>query len=718
MLRGYVRPLLFPLIVAACGDSGGSSASNGATDGGTAAETGGASDTDTTAGSASQSASETEPTGGSDSQASLTGTTEPTPTTAVDSDSSSGPSSVSDPRPDTSTGPVSASEGDTSTGSSTTDAGDTGDTGTSGGSEGTGTSTGSGEPLACADVPPGFPDVDNPDCAVAPQVGLFNPVVEWSKQSWTVAPMYNQVMSTPIVVSLNDDNLDGEIDGEDTPDIVFNTFAGADSGGAGWLRAVSGKDGAELLNIGNQNINGTAGIAGGDIDGDGIVELVTVTSSGSVKAFEHDGTLKWATPVLNVSKYQYPAIADMNADGTPEVIFGRAILNADGSLRGNAAHGVGRSASVVADLDDDGDQELIGGNAIYDVDAKTLWFNNLLDGWVAVADVDQDGKLDVVVTEVDSGRVRLQDHTGAVKWDVMFPGGGGGPPTIADYDGDGAPEIGIAGKTGYAVFEGDGAVRWQKPTQDASSMQTGSSVYDFEGDGAADVIYNDEVRLRVYAGVDGTEKLNILGHGSATLWEYPIVVDVDNDGQSEIVVTNNNYVYGTRTGVTVYGDMNGSWRPGRKIWNQHAYSITNINDDGSIPQIPAQNYKTYNNFRSGDTSPPDGSKTPDVTLEVPEPCTFECGDGKLSVWVHPGNVGASPVTSGTTIEVIGLVQGQPMKLGEVVVPDDIAAGYFLDAVKFEVDAAGLESITVKVSIGEAECNQNNNEAVVPGPFCG
>ena len=51
---------------------------------------------------------------------------------------------------------------------------------------------------------------------------------------------------------------------------------------------------------------------------------------------------------------------------------------------------------------------------------------------------------------------------------------------------------------------------------------------------------------------------------------------IDNDGQSEIVVINNNYAYGTKTGVTVYGDKDKSWRPARKIWNQHAYYITNM----------------------------------------------------------------------------------------------------------------------------------------------
>ncbi len=48
----------------------------------------------------------------------------------------------------------------------------------------------------------------------------------------------------------------------------------------------------------------------------------------------------------------------------------------------------------------------------------------------------------------------------------------------------------------------------------------------------------------------------------------------DNDGQVEIVVAHNNLLQ-TNYGVSVIGDKDKSWRPGRKIWNQHAYNITN-----------------------------------------------------------------------------------------------------------------------------------------------
>ena len=47
------------------------------------------------------------------------------------------------------------------------------------------------------------------------------------------------------------------------------------------------------------------------------------------------------------------------------------------------------------------------------------------------------------------------------------------------------------------------------------------------------------------------------------------------------------------TGIRVYKDKLDRWASSRAMWNQHAYSITNINDDSTIPKTSAwaQNYK-------------------------------------------------------------------------------------------------------------------------------
>jgi hypothetical protein len=38
---------------------------------------------------------------------------------------------------------------------------------------------------------------------------------------------------------------------------------------------------------------------------------------------------------------------------------------------------------------------------------------------------------------------------------VPCPGGGGGPPTVADFDGDGLPELGVAGQAFYTIYDID-----------------------------------------------------------------------------------------------------------------------------------------------------------------------------------------------------------------------------------------------------------------------
>jgi hypothetical protein len=501
---------------------------------------------------------------------------------------------------------------------------------------------------------------------------------------------------------------------------VFTTFAGGAHQTVGYLRAVSGADGTEILNIGPaESVCGSAGVAGGDIDGDGVVEILTMNTAAALVAYEHDGALKWTSAPGNTSQYSTPSISDMDGDGKPEIVVGGTIYNNDGSTR--ATSNVGNALAIgsfAADVDGDGTQEVVVGNALIRLDGTTVWQNGLPDGYPAIADIDLDGAPEIAV--VAGGNVRLQRGSdGAQIWQSAIPGGGsGGPPTIADYDGDGAPEVGVAGGAAYVVFDGDGALLWQMPTQDLSSSVTGSSVFDFEGDGVADVVYNDELRLWVYSGTTGSVKLQIDGHGSGTLWEYPLVVDVDNDGQSEIVVTNNNYAYGVKAGVTVIGDLEQSWVPARKIWNQHAYHITNVNDDGTIPANAVQSWTANNNFRSGDLLPADGAAAPDLVLELAEGCEVLCFADSLVLWVYVGNEGASPLVTGATVEVYSVKDGVDTLEASQLVPGPIAAGQFLDALIFEVPAADVDELRIVGTTMEEECKPDNNTVTKTYPFCG
>ena len=459
---------------------------------------------------------------------------------------------------------------------------------------------------------------------IAPRPGQFNPVVEWARTQFSTSPTSNQVAMTPAVIDIN---------GDAVPDIVFSTHISLDDANAnvnGTLRAVSGMDGTELWSVADAayEVAPLSSIAVGDTDLDGHPEIVAVHESGVLVEFEHDGSFKWkSVPISGGIRWGGPSIADLNSDGVPEIIVGATVLNNDGTIRweGNSVGGLGRGdnwiaskfggpLSCVADIDLDGSMEVVAGKSAYRTDGSLYWNSSVPDGFPAVGNFDSDPFAEIVV--VASGNVFLLEHTGQVKWGpVALPGGGrGGAAAIGDVDGDGEPEIGVAGASNFVVLEPDGTIRWRSPTQDISSNATGSSIFDFDGDGNAEVVYTDELYLRIYRGVDG-QVVYELPKSSGTTYEYPLIADVDADGNTEIIaVANITAGFGPQNGIFVIGDANDTWVPTRQIWNQHSYHITNVNDDGTIPLHEENSWQAHNTYRmnlQGDVGDP--IPAPDLT---------------------------------------------------------------------------------------------------------
>ena len=160
-----------------------------------------------------------------------------------------------------------------------------------------------------------------------------------------------------------------------------------------------------------------------------------------------------------------------------------------------------------------------------------------------------------------------------------------------------------------------------KETQDCSSAVTGSSIFDFDGDGEAEVVYSDEVRFRIYEGKSGQELFSIC-NTTGTLLEFPVVADVDNDGQADIIVVSNAYSGLTcdgqkNSGIRIFGSKGGNFVKTRRVWNQHGYTVTNIEEDGTVPRVPKQNWKVsgLNNFRQN--KQPEGEfNAPDMVVSA------------------------------------------------------------------------------------------------------
>ena len=491
-------------------------------------------------------------------------------------------------------------------------------------------------------------------------VPSLNVRLKWAWTGSPVLPSSRDVIMTPAVVDL---------DGDGIPEVVFGTteFRRGGSVEVGVLRAVRGDTGADVFTVADPafQINAASSVAVGDIDGDGRPEIIATDASGQrLIAFEHDGRFKWRSPVLEAIHWGAPAIADLDGDGIPEIVIGRQVLNSDGTIRWTGTGGRGAQPepitqdgplSIVADIDLDGVPEVIAGNTAYRPDGSIKWQAPVPDGLNAVGNLNDDPYAEIVL--VSSGSVWLLRHDGQVIWGpVAIPTSiTGGPPTIADFDGDGKREIGVAGARRYVVFENDGSVKWQSVVQDNSSL-TGSSVFDFEGDGSAEIVYRDELKLRIYRGTDGFILFET-PLSSGTYHEYPVIADVDGDGHAEIIAgTDHNLGAGPVSGLYVFADAGPGWMPTRKIWNQHSYHVTNVNEDGTIPRREDLNWliPELNSFRLNAYAPRDTAQADSFTYRASDG-SLQSNEATVRLVVQRQN--QAPIF--TSAPVLAVTAGQP-----------------------------------------------------------
>ncbi|MFT7521854.1 MAG: hypothetical protein ACI9MC_004006, partial [Kiritimatiellia bacterium] len=299
-----------------------------------------------------------------------------------------------------------------------------------------------------------------------------------------------------------------------------------------------------------------------DIDDDGNVDIILGRN-----ALENDLTLKWSAPggrgwysaylngdgYWNSGYHSFPYEIDGNTD-TLEVVSGSTVFTHDGGLFCELGHYQGTTwvtaadgYPAVADIlrfsgDEVGEPEIV------------LTGNNKVSVYHGVPDYDPNGRSRCLLIDqlpndpyldpaVSSG---LPTHPNCDKTRNSW----GGQPTVADFDGDGDNEIGVAGACWYSVYRFDGAdlERYAlAQTKDWSSASTGSTVFDFNGDDRAEIIFSDEEALYVWhinrdRSAKPWERLESLlvdtNHKSWTIHEYPLVVDLDADGKAEILVAN------------------------------------------------------------------------------------------------------------------------------------------------------------------------------------
>jgi len=631
-----------------------------------------------------------------------------------------------------------------------------------------------------------------PACTYKPKAAPLKAKVKWRWGPTAKAHAnVTDVWSTPVVGRVYDTNCDGKVDELDPPNIIFvsgdakGTCAGCgtttpSTSKTGVLRMLDGATGKEIWSLAKASASsiGFMGltIATGDLDGDQRMDIVAVTGEGYVVLIDADGKVKRTSdkviPGSANDSFGWGgalAVADMDADGYPEVAYGATVFTTKGggltllwTGAGGTAGPATRSISTFVDLDGAADHhlELLAGNTAYQADGSVLWQNAALpNGYPGVGDLDGDGAPEAVL--VESGQVWvLEGKTGKVLLGpvTLAATGNGGPPTVADFDGDGKREIGVAMQTVYSVVKPDLAkkqlgILWQAANHDLSSSVTGSTVFDFEGDGAAEVIYNDECFLWVYDGKTGKVRF-ATPTTSFTATEASLLADVDGDGHAEMVMVSNgadpsasgwkcdvdpwNKADPTTgrpawtppkgapayRGLTVWGDTASSWVGTRTLWNQHTYHVTNICDSrdsactapnvyGTIPKVERQNWKVgwLNNFRQN-VQEKGLFDAPDATVSVVVECI-----SPVVLHAYVRNQGFALLPAGVEVGFFVRRSSGDVLLGKAVTAGALFPGQVTDVTYTVAPADGgtLDLYLAKLLVDPTnptfhECRETNNES--------
>ncbi|WP_332870284.1 FG-GAP repeat domain-containing protein [Psychromonas sp. Urea-02u-13] len=435
---------------------------------------------------------------------------------------------------------------------------------------------------------------------------LINAKVKWRWNASPFMPEYNQIMITPVVAQLNDDNNDGVINGLDVADIVVTTYAGKAYTTPSIVRALSGIDGDELWAYETTLLaDPRFSPAVADLDGDGIVEVLVVDGrAGLLRIANHKGEQQKLITLVDKSISNIN-IADINNDGIAEILVGKTVVSANGDRLFSHSWS---ADSIAFDSNNDGQQEVLAAGSLFDKNGQLLWaFSGADTPWFAsIANFDADLDPEIVVstpgTFATEHTIAMLEHNGNVKWiKENIKSHGGGAQAVSNFLGKSKLGIVYAGYTSVDMLDANGELVWQVAMDDAGSGKIGLSAFDFNADGRDEVSIQDHFKVAILDGLTGKEVF-VVANSTGSLWEYPIVVDLEGDDNAEMIVVANDQIYNYKInhGVTVYesADLSVPWKNATRIWNQHSFHVTNIDQNGQVPLREKNSWLDNNSYRS------------------------------------------------------------------------------------------------------------------------
>jgi len=297
--------------------------------------------------------------------------------------------------------------------------------------------------------------------------------------------------------------------------------------------------------------------AAGDVDGDGLVDVVVPDQAGVVHLLSGDGA-GGLTPsgTFGAMDGRGGDLFDADRDGDLDYLqrIGGAGVGTDRLWLGDGAGGflpstvmLGPETFVAGDLDMDGDEDLIvvdaawfevwrgDGSGNFLVSESTGAASGFLFG--AFEDLDHDGDIDFVYGRTEDTQVWENDGFGSFALaTTLVPGGRGAAITVTDYDRDGDADLVFATDLGLSIMRNDGALSFSArgitgPSGDPSQVLT----VDTNEDGYSDFLVVDEAASSYYLCVsDGSDSFPAPPAELVESLAWATLVDLDGDGDLDL----------------------------------------------------------------------------------------------------------------------------------------------------------------------------------------
>jgi len=285
----------------------------------------------------------------------------------------------------------------------------------------------------------------------------------------------------------------------------------------------------------------------GDLDDDGLPDLVLCSTSGRIFALDGNGREKWYfdtgetisnAPTLTDLHTGHPLVYAITNPGKIFCLDGQSGARIwDFSMP--SAVDWGATLIVAADIDTHQGTEIIaadnGGHLICLSDQGTpLWQITNKSGFntaPAVADIDLDGKLDILIGTSTVPLVCFSGH-GEKKWQFSEGKSCGSSPLICDLNQDQKPEILVGRNESLTLLDNQGKVQWDY--QMRKSIHDAIAVGDLDGDGKEEIIAVDLFGQAVC--LDYTGKLVWKANVEERVRRSPAIADIDGDFRPEIII--------------------------------------------------------------------------------------------------------------------------------------------------------------------------------------